>query len=838
MDRYRSYGPTDDSPKQVGDTAFIGVDEYNAPENIRPGNVQQAVNHDFSSQNANTRGGFVCLPELGASPFRQVWTEQTSGTAQNLQDVTYGQGRYVAVGSGGSIFVSTDAATWSAIVPEISISVYNDVAFANGVFVAGGTGTDIIAYSTDGLIWEAGSGANFGSVQGVAYGNSKWVAVSDTSDSLISENNGASWTKTTGITALTNATSLSFANGYFIASTSTPTLVRSSDGLTWTDVTPSGAGQFVDITFASPYYVALDITGQIFISEDGTSWTKTRDADDSPETWKTITSGAGVLVAVASSSGGDNVITSINGTEWIRRSGIPDYAWNGSGFGDGLFVVVGDAGKVMTSANVSPTVYASGLFSDPFEPDTPWIVVVGYDTVGFYAFGKASKTVSLGAYRVTDQSTIVQANNFLYLFRGDTETPLYWDGQWDSEFELVPNTSLPATFNSIPNSSQAIYYQNRLWVRSGKDNIAASDVLAFTNYDPVANEFSINTGNSDFLVATFPFGTNTLVAFKNKSILALNNVEGSLLDVTTTEVTRQVGLVGINAVASIGPDLAYVSYGNINLLTLTSTNNALQHKTLPLSARIRKLMRRVNWEVGGKISLGYWNNKLYVALPLDNSIFCNTVIVYNFVTEQWFGEWAFNDDMNMCIQGWQVVDYLGIQRLHAITEDGRIFVTDEGPNDISGPTLCEISTQLVTRAYDTDGLNHIQRRMFLDVATNRPKFSVSTYTEGANEESVLITDQTYSRADSWKFADSAYDLTNANNDYNRAYRQDYSTGPNSIQAGTGFEPQMTQELRLPLISRRQGRLSWIEITNTQGFISVMSVGYETRPGQRANYVQV
>jgi len=49
---------------------------------------------------------------------------------------------------------------------------------------------------------------------------------------------------------------------------------------------------------------------------------------------------------------------------------------------------------------------------------------------------------------------------------------------------------------------------------------------------------------------------------------------------------------------------------------------------------------------------------------------------------------------------------------------------------------------------------------------------------------------------------------------------------------------MTQELRLPLISRRQGRLSWIEVTNTQGFISVMSVGYETRPGQRSNYVQV
>lgn len=840
MDRYRSYGQNDDQPKQVGDGAFIGVDEYNAPENIREGNVQKAVNHDFSSQDANTRGGFVCLPELGASPFRQVWTEQTSGTGNNLSDVTYGQGLYVAVGQSSTILTSPDGMTWTSRSSPSGFSVIDDVAFANGVFVAGGAGGNPIIYSADGVTWSISSGTSTGYVRGIAYGNSKWLGVSsdgiNTGSAFVSTTNGASWVRTQNIAELANVTSLSFANGYFIASTSTPTLVRSSDGLTWTDVTPSGAGQFVDITFARPYYVALDVTGQIFISEDGTSWTKTRNADG--DTWKTITSGAGVLVAVASSSGGDNVITSINGTEWIRRSGIPNYAWNGSGFGNGLFVAVGDSGKIMTSANVSPTIYASGLFSDPFEPDTPWIVLVGYDTVGFYAFGKASKSVSLNGYPVTTQSTIVQANNYLYLFRGDEETPLRWNGQWDSDFELVPNTSLPTTYGSIPKSSQATYYQNRLWVQSGKDNVAASDVLAFTDYDPVANEFSINTGNSDYVVATFPFGTNTLVVFKNKSILALNNVEGSLLDVTTTEVTRQVGLIGINAVTSIGPDLAYVSYGNINLLTLTSTNNALQHKTLPLSARIRKIMDRVNWEVGHKISLGYWSNRLYVALPLDNSLFCNAVVVYNFITEQWFGEWAFNDDMNMCIQGWQVVGYLGLQRLHAITEDGRIFVTDEGQNDISGTTLCEISTQLVTRAYDTDGLNHIQRRMHLDVATNRPKFSVATFTEGASEESVLITDQTYSRADSWKYADSAYDLTNANNDYNRAYRKDYSTGPNSIQPGTGFEPEMTQELRLPLISRRQGRLSWIEVTNTQGFISVMSVGYETRPGQRSNYVQV
>jgi hypothetical protein len=558
-------------------------------------------------------------------------------------------------------------------------------------------------------------------------------------------------------------------------------------------------------------------------------------------------------MAFATLSGGDNVMYSISGTQWIQLTDIPNYSWQGSTYANGLYVAVGLSGATMYSDSSGSGVYASAIYSDPNNIGQTWIMIVGNESVGFYANGFTGKSISLGAYTVTSQSTIVQANNYVYLFRGPNDAPLYWDGNWNGTFALVPSTTLPASFLSIPNSNQATYYQNRLWVVDGKDTVAASDVLAFTDYDPLANEFNLNTGNSDYIVATFPFGQNSLIAFKNKSIMLLQNVEGALTDVTVTEVTRQVGLVGINSVTSIGPDLAYVSNENINLLTLTSTNNSLQHKTLPLSTRIRKIMSRVNWEVGYKISLGYWSNKLYVALPLDNSIVCNAVAVYNFTTENWYGEWAFDSTINMCIQSWQVVDYLGVQRMHAITEDGRIFVTDEGQNDISGATVAEISTQLVTRAYDTSGINHFQRRAYIDVATNRPEMSVSAFTEGASEESVLLTDQTYSRSESWKFSDSTYNLTNSSNDFNRPYRKDYSTGPlggnnpsppvpgqpaTGLQCGTGFQPEMNQEIRIPLISRRQGRLSWLEITNTQGFISVMSLGYEARAGQRANLVQV
>lgn len=853
MNRYRAYGNLDDQPQSVGDNSFLGVDEYNAPENIKPGNVQQAVNHDFTSQDGVTRGGFVCYPELGVVPYGQVWTYSGIGAAPDLKDVAYGSNLFVAVGSAAVIYSSPDAITWTLRTSPIAPS-YSDISYANGRFVAVGGATGAapspVVYSDDGINWFAPTTPFSGSHRGIAYGNGVWIAVG-TGVISISSDNAVTWA-TTSFPSLGISTGVTFANGLFCIVGSSGNIVTTVNGSSLSFVSVPASGVLVDIAFGNQTFVALDANGQIFISTDTLTWTLTR-ANDFGPTWTSITFGNGRFMAFASLSGGNNVMYSISGTEWIQLTDIPNYSWQGSIYGNGLYVAVGLSGATMYSDSSGSGVYASAIYSDPNNIGQTWIMIVGNESVGFYANGFTGKSVSLGAYTVTVQSTIVQANNYVYIFRGPTETPLYWNGDWNASFELVPNTTLPVSFLSIPNSNQATYYQNRLWVIDGKDTIAASDVLAFTDYDPLANEFNVNTGNSDYLVATFPFGQNSLIAFKNKSIMLLQNVEGALTDVTVTEITRQVGLVGINSVTSIGPDLAYVSNQNINLLTLTSTNNSLQHKTLPLSTRIRKIMSRVNWEVGYKISIGYWSNKLYVALPLDNSLVCNAVVVYNFTTENWYGEWNFDSTINMCIQSWQVANYLGLQRMHAVTEDGRIFVTDEGQNDISGATVAEISTQLVTRAYDTSNLNHFQRRAYLDLGTNRPETSVSAFTEGASEESVLLTDQTYSRAQSWKFADSAYDLTNANNDFNRAYRKDYSTGPlggnnpsppvpnqpaTGLQCGTGFQPEMNQEFRLPIISRRQGRLSWLQITNTQGFISVNSVGYEARAGQRSNLVQV
>jgi hypothetical protein len=858
MNRYRSYGQGDDQPQIAGDQAFLGVNEYDVPQNLQPGEVQKAVNIDFKTQAGATRGGFVCLPELGAQSFGQKWTyHPIAASTASFSNIAYGNSYFIAIGGASVVYRTQDGVTWSA-GGTTNLHAGGPIAFGNSVFIAGSPflslGSFCLARSSDGITWTNPTINSQIGVYSIAYGNGRWVAVGDTDQmsysertSAVSTDNGLTWTSTVHSSfGYGTFRHVFYANGSFIAA-DTSSIWKSTDGVTWTQLS-SISDLITGFSFGNQKFVALGFYGSIYVSEDAISWTKVR--NDDLDQWLSVVFGNGFFTAFSNSADGQDVLYSLDGTNWIPVSGTPLYSWLNAAYGDGLWIAVGASGASMVSENAGGSIYGSGLYSDPNNPGNIYMMLVGYDKVGFFAPGRTSKSISLGAGNyVTQQSTIVQANNEVYLFRGESQTPLYWDGNWNGTFAVVPNTTLPASFESIPNSKQATYYQDRLWVINGKDEIAASDVLEFQDYDPAANEITTNTGNSDYLVATFPFGSNSLIAFKNKSIYLVQNVSASLVDVANTEITRQVGLIGINAVCSVGPDLAYASYGNINLLTLTSTNNAVQHKTLPLSARIRKIMDRVNWEVGYKISMGYWNNKLYVALPLDNSIYCNGVVVYNFITQTWYGEWNFAESMNMCIQGFQVMDYLGLQRLHAITEDGRIFVTDEGQNDISGTTVAEISSELVTRAYMVQNLNHFQRRMFMDIGTNRPNFTVTVYTDGASEENTLITGQTYSRSESWKFNDSAYDLTNVNDDYNRAYRKDYSSGPlaagstsglptTGLQPQSGFQPEMLQEQRLPLITRRQGRLSWIKVQNTQGLLSMRTLGYETRPGQRSNLTQV
>lgn len=858
MNRYRqpTNPPHDDPSIQDGDTGFVGVNSFDTMDNLQPGQVQAAVNMDFTTMNATTRGGFVCLPSLGNAPFAAGtgWVAQTSAANKNWTAVAYGNSRFVAVsilGSGSNdVMYSADAVTWTLVSSGIG-GDWTNVIFANGMFVAiaesGSSGFRVMT-SSNGASWTAQATPANSIWLGLTYGNGTFVAVSSDggSQQAMSSPDAVTWTRrNTDATAQNEWSSVTYGNGLFVAvafSGAGNRVMTSPNGVTWTAGASAANNSWESVVYGGNSFVAVSSSGgtsSAMTSPDGLTWTLHTTPGSS---WFGLAYGNAQFMAVGNAGVANQAaMTSPDGITWTSSTAPNTNQWYAITNGAMTFVAVAQTGtgnRVM-SLGTSSNVWASGIYSDPNDAGSQWVMLAGSSQVGFFAFGRTGRIVQYDTgLTVSEQSTIVQCNNQVFLFRGADQVPLSWTGDWGDKFELAPTPPPAPDFIVIPNSNQATFCQNRLWVIDGKDNLPASDILDFTTFNQLTSEFGLSTGSSDFLVTTYPFGPTNLVVFKNKSIFALTNVNSDLTTTTSYEITRQVGCIGINAVTSVGSDLVYASDRNINLISLTDTNNALQHETQPLSRNIKSIIARINWQVAYKISMSYWDNKLFVALPLDNSTTCSSVVVFNFVTGQWFGEWNFASSIGMAIQGWATVSYLGAVRLHCITEDGRIFVTNEGQNDISGTIVAEISSSVTTRAYSSDDMNRFGRRLYIDIATNRPNFSVESFVEGANESTKELTNQTYSRANSWLFNDTPYVLTNANNDYNRAFRQDYSTGPNNVQCGTGFQPEMMQYLRFPIITRRNGRLQWMEVDNTTGHIVIGGAGFESRAGYRGNLVQV
>ena len=181
-------------------------------------------------------------------------------------DVEYGNGRFVAVGSGadvggsGNIATSPDAITWSPLDTG-SDNVLYGVAFGSGRFVAvggfnGGAG-GLIFSSLDGTDWTPHPPGTRGWLEDIAYGNGRFVAVGNFSTILFTQ----------PIIRLEPIPAL--ANGNPQIKISGPTgqscrIQASIDFANWVTLTnilvTDGAGQFTDLSatnFSQRFYQAV-----------------------------------------------------------------------------------------------------------------------------------------------------------------------------------------------------------------------------------------------------------------------------------------------------------------------------------------------------------------------------------------------------------------------------------------------------------------------------------------------------------------------------------------------------------------------------------------------------
>jgi hypothetical protein len=226
------------------------------------------------------------------------WTEGSAGTTDTLNGVAYGNGTFVAVGYHlGHTFTSSDGKDWTVTHEDLSAQctyngpsnptcMLNTVTYGNGKFVALGE-YGYHAESADGITWTGGYGYGMNysgdapsGIESIAYAKGIFVAVGKSQVSargvIYSSSDGLNWKlrylqpSPTSLADLGNGdgcSSVTYGNGTFVAVGKY--VFMSGDGITWSKDTfgyyANPDGEFLtSLTYGRGTFVAGDNYGEIF----------------------------------------------------------------------------------------------------------------------------------------------------------------------------------------------------------------------------------------------------------------------------------------------------------------------------------------------------------------------------------------------------------------------------------------------------------------------------------------------------------------------------------------------------------------------------------------------
>ncbi len=293
----------------------------------------------------------LCLPVTSSADYLDNW-HLSCDTPYFFRGVTYGNGKFVAVGDGGIILSSPDAITWTKRTSGTTENL-NTPTYGKGKFViVGNHGTILI--SSDGETWiprtpYSGTTANLFTV---TYGNGTFVAATGGGGTVLTSPDGYTWTTRTELLPSVPYR-IGYYNGFFVAVGAGGRICISPDGVEWTQGNSYIRFTLYSVAYGNETFVAVGENGSVFTSVDGLEWTE-RNSGTS-DTLYGLTFANGTFVAVGEN---DTIMTSYDGIEWTRR--FP-------GIGAHYLSIVYAQSTFLAVAGS----YGQIIQSDPVPPDAP-----------------------------------------------------------------------------------------------------------------------------------------------------------------------------------------------------------------------------------------------------------------------------------------------------------------------------------------------------------------------------------------------------------------------------------------------------------------------------------
>ena len=277
----------------------------------------------------------------------------------------------------------------------------------------------------------------------------------------------------------------------------------------------------------------------------------------------------------------------------------------------------------------------------------------------------------------------------------------------------------------MPAAPFAIQSQRRLWMpyfyeedydvtpfrwqsRAGKDEIIASDILDPDTYDVIGGQFKITGGSNDFVVGLKAFTEDRILVLCRRSISQLSGASGSLEDVRIDNVTNDLGCAARDTIVQVGNQILFLSDKGVYSLQFIDEYN-LRGKEIPLSEPIQPFIDRINNRFINRAVAVYFDNRYWLAVPLDSSAENNHILVYNFLNQGWESIDSV-DSLQFNVRDMLIGREGEENRLYITTSEGGVHKVDELDQGdqvsvvagVNQSSTLDIQSKLITREYDCD----------------------------------------------------------------------------------------------------------------------------------------
>jgi len=739
MSQFRSTGGLDDSIADAGDRGFYGVNRRLQLNQLQEGEVRESLNGRMEGYWKPRKAVIAQKTSLttGGTPLRLPFfvidTDKTIASASrtsNVVTITTSSNH----GLTGTAYVTLGNTATPAVQPLtgivagsflMTVTGVNTLTFANngadGSLTVGATGY-LRSQVNDNVVSDVRASCLFSNPN---ESNKEYILVATNAGVKKIEVSKLADAGTAGVTDLTYPTGITLDAGVEVSMIQVFDKViifrGGQSALQWDGVST----QFYKVP-GGPYQAGKDYTknNNIVIS-NGTATIEIDPADLQEST------------GIAVGGGGATIVLPHFFDDGFKPSVLNDF-YNGA-----TLVISGTTYTVSDYVGATRTLTLS---TGTFTSGTNYTFTALKDTP--FSIGQSLRlTQTSTAFKVLNVGDILNVSAI----------PTYNTWQFfTSEPDVSSHTihysqqeSIGLGFSFMPGPPWATYFQRRLWMpylyenggtltvstytnRGIADEIIASDILDSNTYDRVLNQFRISGGTADYVVAMHGFYDDALVVMNRNSIHAVVGTQGSLADTVVKELTSEVGCLARKSVVMQANNLMFLSDNGVYALTFLNDYN-LRGTEEPLSKNIQPYIDRINARLAGDATAVYYDNRYYLAVPLDSVAGAgdaqgnNAILVFNFLNKGWESLDTYGSS------GFLITDFVtagaGVRNdLYAVSSSGGIHkmeAVDSQADSISaefGSATIDsepINSSLTTRGYD---LGTQERKRFTDFQTQMQSF--------------------------------------------------------------------------------------------------------------------